>query len=309
MLLIVYSCLPEKVFLPLNKLTALTAGGLLTLSGEQAVVSGTIISLGSFTVNIITECSILFPATLYVSFVIAYPLSVRHKITGLLLGVSALFCCNAFRIALLTWCGFAYPPYFEYLHVYFGQILMMLAVIAACLLWLGIAPHEQEGSGLVHFMLRLLLYSAVLFGIWSGLNRPYVTFIDGVIQYAFTWFNYQLFIPLEHTVYYQTFNIVLFCALLFSSRFKSNRRRFAGLVAGGATMFVAHLLFRLCNVFMTGFDVADAYSLSLMLATAGQYVLPIGLWLLLLSADNNGALPYFFSVSDKRLIRKGSKHE
>jgi len=285
--MIVYCLLPDQAFLPLNKLTAVTAGSLLAFFGNQAVVRGTVISLESFTVEVITECSVLFPATLYASFVLTHPLCGSQKISGLFWGLMSVFCFNAARIALVAWCGFAYPGAFVYLHVYFGQVLLMLFVIAACLICQRMGSRDGKFRGeLIYFYLRLAICSAALFGMWVYVNRFYIGIGDAYIQVLFSLFHYRLFIPMGHMTYYHTFNMVLFFALMLSSRFRRERVRIAGLLFGAAVLFTGHILFRVCNVFMTGFEVSGAYGISTILAAVGQYVLPFGLWQYLLWADH-----------------------
>jgi exosortase/archaeosortase family protein len=84
------------------------------------------------------EAAIAVPA-LEISgiFVFAYPGTLRQKWVGLILGIPALYCFNLFRLVFLFQTGAAHPVLFQYVHVYLGQIRMILVALTIALIWIG----------------------------------------------------------------------------------------------------------------------------------------------------------------------------
>jgi exosortase/archaeosortase len=66
-------CFPETAFAPLNRHTAWMAARLLTLCGLPPVLQGNLLGRGSFTVEVVTECSAFYMGILFLSFVVAVP--------------------------------------------------------------------------------------------------------------------------------------------------------------------------------------------------------------------------------------------
>jgi exosortase H (IPTLxxWG-CTERM-specific) len=91
--------------------------------------------------NAVEACIMLAAAML------AYPASLRSKITGLVIGCLAIQALNLVRIVslfyLVQWSARA----FEFAHLYLWQALIMLDVLLAWLLWLRWVTRGQFRAG------------------------------------------------------------------------------------------------------------------------------------------------------------------
>ena len=114
-----------STFEPLNNYTAAALGFLLRVLGMEPAVQGVFVSVDSFGIQIITECSAIFMFILFSSFVLAYPTSLKKKAIGLLFGIPFLFAVNTLRLAVVFLAGLWRPNLFEYIHVYFWQTIII----------------------------------------------------------------------------------------------------------------------------------------------------------------------------------------
>ncbi|BBO68358.1 hypothetical protein DSCA_22880 [Desulfosarcina alkanivorans] len=247
------SLVPETVFQPLNRLTALLVGDLIRLTGLEPVVRGTRISTGGFSVNVIAECSAVQLMVLYAAFTAAFPAPRAGKWIGWAAGTVLLFTVNIIRIAAVTLVGRQFPDWFETAHVYFGQLGMLVATIAVCLLWCRWQSHADRLNGPAAFCLRFLIFSSLPFLFWIHLNRLYVGAIDTLIGAFFRLNGLQLVIPRTHHLYYQTFSLIALGGLLMAVRGAGPVMRLRWLALGLVALTLFQAAFRLCNVWITAF--------------------------------------------------------
>ncbi|MGO9017120.1 MAG: exosortase H [Syntrophobacteraceae bacterium] len=274
--------LPESAFDPLNENTARMAAYCLNLVGMHPVLAGRDLSQNGFPVSVITECSTLYMGILFFSFVVSYPTTLRRKFIGFPLGVAVLQAGNILRIAAVFAIGVQNRGSFELVHVYVGQVLMVLFVLAVCLAWLRAwaEPFTREHD-LFSFLIGFLAFSSIPFLLWLPLNKEYVKLTDLAVTGLFSLFDYRLLIPYQHAIYYQTFNVVTFTGLVLATRRQPAKWKFQLLAAGLAAIFIMHILFRVCNVLVTAFHNEPAERLAAGISISGQYLLPVGLWLLM----------------------------
>jgi exosortase H (IPTLxxWG-CTERM-specific) len=274
--------LPESAFDWLNESTARMAACCLNQVGMHPVLYGHTLSQDGFALSVITECSTLYMALLFFSFVVAYPTALRHKFTGLPLGIAVLHAGNILRIAALFALGVKIPGSFEFVHVYLGQVLMVLFVLAVCLAWLNMwSEPSTRKHELFIFFIRFLAFTSILFLLWLPLNRGYIKLADHVVTGLFSLFRYRFAMKHQHAVYYQAFNVVTFTGLVLATRIKPQSCKIWMLAAGQAAIFILHILFRISNAWLAAFQNGQAERFGDGIAVCGQYILPVAFWLLM----------------------------
>ena len=107
----------------------------LRLVGTTTRVDGTILSSGTFAVDIVAECTAVGPLVLFIGAVVAYPSSMKAKGIGVALGIVALTAINLVRIISLFLIGSAYPQYLEIAHLLVWQTAIILSAIVLWLIW------------------------------------------------------------------------------------------------------------------------------------------------------------------------------
>lgn len=138
----------EPYLTPLCRATAAQVGALLSLAGFAPLVQGAQIALIGFAVRIVTECTPLYACLLYGAFVLAQPSSPGRTLVGLFMGVLAITAVNLLRISFVTAAGPLVSRFvFDVLHIYLGQVAMLMLVLAAAQFWLrwsAAGPHLRS---------------------------------------------------------------------------------------------------------------------------------------------------------------------
>ncbi len=275
--IVLITSLPDAVFAPLNRATASLAGLCIGLFGMHPVVTGDLVSVDGFRVKIITECTALYSIVLFASFVMSVPNSMKARFTGLLLGFPILAAFNIFRVAVITTTGASYPILFEVIHVYLGQIVMIIVVCSACMIWLRWSASSGDP---IPFIIRALILVSVLFLPWLAFNKLYVGLLDRVVIFFFSLIGYNVTIPRPFAIYNHTFAVPLFLSLILAYCDGRMRRRLGFSVAGIFIIAGWHILFRVSHVIWTAFDVNEMEHSHQMIYVLGQYLLPFFLWIL-----------------------------
>ena len=269
------SLIPEVWFGPLNGFTARRAGEVIQLLGVVPLVRGTALSVGGFTVNVIAECSAVHLVALYAAFIVAFPARRPAKWIGLAAGTSLLFLANIVRIAGLTLTGWRFPGVFEIIHIYFGQLGMLLATVVACLVWSRWASRSGGMPRPLGFLLRFLAFSSLPFLIWIDLNTRYVATLDNLINGVLGMFSFHLEIRHAHRLYYQTFSLIALGGLLMAVKGATPAMRLRWMAFGLGVLSLLQIALRLCNAGITAFQIQWMVPVAQVVYHVCVYVLPI----------------------------------
>jgi exosortase/archaeosortase family protein len=254
-------------------------GTLLGLFGLAPHVQGDLVLLPGFSVRIVTECTPLYACLLYVSFVLAQPSHWRRTLTGLFTGVLFIAAFNLLRISFITAVGpHVSPLQFDILHVYLGQVTMLILVVASAMTW---QRWIAAGPSPFPFLLRAACIATVLFVPWVVLNRSYVALLDNLVATLFSLLNpgTQLLTPRPLAIYNHTFAVPLFLALVLAGCNRWTINRFAATVGGVYSIAAWHILFRITHVIWTAMGVTEIVPLHQVIYLLGQFLLPFLLWL------------------------------
>jgi exosortase/archaeosortase family protein len=273
----------------INLLTARMAANFLALTGVPTHLDGVRLTLGTYAAAVIDECTVMYPGALFIAFLLTTPASWRQRLAGAAVGLSLLNTINVVRIAVVVWLGSLSPVLAKSAHVYFGQVVMVLAVIAAC--YGSSVRVGQEGSGCCpsSWWVRLTVWSSVLFIPWLFFHRWYVLGNDVLLRAIFAALGRPIALAAELPLYYQTFNTVVFGALLMASRPFLRRTALSYVFAGFIVLWAGHLAVRVANVLFSAFQITQAYSLALVVHVLANYLFPVIVWRLITPAA--GPLP------------------
>ena len=269
---------------PIDSYTAEMTAFLLGVSGMDASVSGNLVSADGFTVKIIPECTAVFIAILFVSFVIAYPTPLKDKTIGLAFGLPFLISTNLLRLAFIIVVGGHSRTLFEYAHVYIGQIVMMLVLLITCIIWLrSVAGVHMEDNAL-HFIIRFIGYSCIPFVLWLYLDQLFVYGNLWAVKWLLALFELHVAIPAELRLYphtFNTFHFIAFASLVMATKSIDRQSKIRNLIVGLSILFGCHSVFRLHQVLFLDFHMGFAKGPFVALIIINQWVLPFGLWLFL----------------------------
>lgn len=105
------------------------------ISNEVRMNDHKAVFFGKFVVTIIEECTGLYEALLLSAALLAFPTTWGKALLGFLIGFPMIYAMNVIRICVLLAVGRYFPQYFEFLHLYFWQVTMVLMVASTWLVW------------------------------------------------------------------------------------------------------------------------------------------------------------------------------
>ena len=126
--------------------TAVIDYQILSLFSSETSLTGNMVHLGQFSVDIIEECTGIFEALIFLAAVLAYPTRWRDKLIGIGLGVPILYAFNLARILVLLWVGRFHYALFDFMHIYFWQATLILMITSVWLLWIFKVVQHGEPS-------------------------------------------------------------------------------------------------------------------------------------------------------------------
>jgi len=107
----------------------------LKLMGLGGKVQNTVVNSSLGSVEIIRECTGVYPTALYLAAVFAYRCSWRSKLLGIFGGIIAIQVLNLIRIVSLMLVLKWSPDSFEFMHLTVWQSLMVFLTALLWLLW------------------------------------------------------------------------------------------------------------------------------------------------------------------------------
>ena len=134
----------------LNAATAEVTGFFLKIIGMTTRVSSTIVSLPNFSVEVVGECTGLYEMLIFLAAMIAYPAGWKKKLIGAGLGIPFLYAVNIVRMIFIMVIGNWSPKTFDFMHLYFWQVAMILIIVSAWVLWIEKVVHYERKAVAVH---------------------------------------------------------------------------------------------------------------------------------------------------------------
>jgi exosortase H (IPTLxxWG-CTERM-specific) len=100
----------------------------------------------SFPVTIVEECTGLYEALLLGAALLAYPTTWRKTLVGFAIGFPLIYALNVARILMLLVVGDLYPQAFNFMHVYFWQVTMIVMVVTVMYVWVRWVVREEAAQ-------------------------------------------------------------------------------------------------------------------------------------------------------------------
>lgn len=133
---------------PLALLTAKVTVALLTWSGIEAVRAGTVISHpGGFAYEIAYTCVGFLPVVCGAAAVLSFPVSLTHRLMGLMIGTPLLLALNFGRLVHLFHVGVHGRGEFDWWHEDLWPGIIRLAIIGLWIAWACWAERSSRRGG------------------------------------------------------------------------------------------------------------------------------------------------------------------
>jgi len=106
-------------------------------------MEGTIFRIGPTVIQIVPDCTPLFPTLLLLGGILAFPAGWRFKLAGVALGIVVLWLYNLLRIYVLMAVLRYAPAQFDLVHVYLWQSVTLLVVLGCFVAWTSFALRPR----------------------------------------------------------------------------------------------------------------------------------------------------------------------
>ena len=118
----------------LTRLITALAAPVLSLFGD-ATASGHYLSFKGFGASVEGACDGVQPTYIYICAVLAFPSRWRDKGWGMLIGIPVIFLINLIRVVTVMVCGAYWPQFFERVHLYGWQALVIVLTMVVWVFW------------------------------------------------------------------------------------------------------------------------------------------------------------------------------
>ena len=114
----------------------------LSLVGEKAVAEGAVVVSDAVRLEVIRECTAIYPVAILFAAVLAFPSSLRAKVVGLAVCVPIVAIVNTTRIVSMYYVVRVAPHAFEVVHMVVWQSLIVVITVLLFLAWAGRLPSH-----------------------------------------------------------------------------------------------------------------------------------------------------------------------
>ncbi|MEJ5299354.1 MAG: exosortase H [Thermodesulforhabdaceae bacterium] len=118
----------------------------LNLVDIASIRDGSIIHLPGISLDIRFGCNGLEAVLIYTVSVIAFPSSWRNRLYGIFLGFLVIQIVNILRIVGLAYTGIHFREFFEYIHIYVAQGMMIAVSLGVFFLYLSWINEEKRSE-------------------------------------------------------------------------------------------------------------------------------------------------------------------
>lgn len=125
----------DRVIVPFTELIVSVTAVVLRIIREPIVVAGTVIRTATFALDVRNGCNAVEAMMLLAAAMIAFPATLRSRLTGLLAASAAIQLLNLVRVSSLVWLGEHHRNVFDVVHVAVWQTVVILAAVAMFLFW------------------------------------------------------------------------------------------------------------------------------------------------------------------------------
>lgn len=124
---------------PFTGLLASISAGLILPFDDTVISTGRVLrdSVSGFAVSIESGCNGVEASIVLIAGVLAFPAAWRAKLVAIFLGFVAIQSLNIVRIISLFYLGQWYYPIFEWTHLYFWPVLIMIDVLLVFAIYLN----------------------------------------------------------------------------------------------------------------------------------------------------------------------------
>ena len=125
----------EHVVVPFTEVVVRATAFLLVVARQQIEVAGTVIRTPRFALDVRNGCNGVEAIMVLAAAMLAFPATLRSRMSGLVVGSIAISILNLVRVGSLVWLGEYHRSLFDFIHVGVWQSLVILAAVSMFVIW------------------------------------------------------------------------------------------------------------------------------------------------------------------------------
>lgn len=132
---IAWNPINDRLIIPFTSAIAAVASWILNLLGQQTSAFGTSISSASFAVDVKNGCNGIEAMLILLAAILAFPMSWRVRLQGIVLGTLLIQILNMIRITTLYLLGKYHPQLFDIFHNAVWQVVIVFSAVVFFFEW------------------------------------------------------------------------------------------------------------------------------------------------------------------------------
>jgi len=126
-----------------TKAIVIVTSEVLRVMSLPCTYQGSIINLPSISLDVKFGCNGLEAVMIYSVAVIAFPSAWKKKLVGIVAGFAIIQVVNIVRIAALAYSDIHFKRFFEYIHIYIAQGMMIAVSLGVFFIYLNYAKSQK----------------------------------------------------------------------------------------------------------------------------------------------------------------------
>jgi exosortase H (IPTLxxWG-CTERM-specific) len=138
----------SAIVIPWTEALVRICAGLITLVDSRVAIFGKVLqsTTNGFAISIEAGCNGIEAAIVLIAAMLAFPAPWKHRVIGILAGLTAVQALNVVRVISLFYLGQWSLTAFEWAHFYLWQALIMLDVLIVWLIWIRSLPPPPSAT-------------------------------------------------------------------------------------------------------------------------------------------------------------------
>jgi len=114
---------------------------ILDIMGLSCTCQGSVITISGISLDVKFGCNGLEAVMIYTVGIISFPATWKKKFLGIIAGFIVLQTINIIRIVALAYSCIYFKNFFEYIHIYIAEGIMIAVALGIYIYWIGYAKE------------------------------------------------------------------------------------------------------------------------------------------------------------------------
>jgi len=112
--------------------------------GVNVILENNQIQFSEFSFIVVRQCTGIFELMGLFSCLLAYPVKLKKRLTGILVVIPLIYLLNMLRLLLLSFLGLYFYTMFDAIHKYVFQVTFVSLVLAIWIIWIDLVKNNEK---------------------------------------------------------------------------------------------------------------------------------------------------------------------